>query len=279
MPELPDLEYIVDQLQPRLSGATITSVHVYNPVLLRVLSDRPVDELLAGKTIARLHRHGPFLVFATHDQGHIVIHPMLAGRFHLTPSDAVPKLAASGMHFVFTSGETLLYEDAKQMGKIYILHENQLAEIPRFTTQGPDILTPAFSQAYFLEHISKSRKQVRVFLMDQTVISAIGNAYADEILFAAGLHPKTLCSQVTSEERIRLYQKIVEIMQWGIAEVRKAAAPLPEKVRGHLQVRNRAGQPCLQCGTTIRKAGVLGYDAFFCPKCQPPRRPQFISWQ
>lgn len=279
MPELPDLEYIVEQLQPRVVGATITSVHVYNPVLLRVLSNQPVDELLAGKSISRLYRHGPFLVFATRDQGHIVIHPMLAGRFHLSASDAVPKRAASGMHFAFTSGETLLYEDARQMGKIYVLQEDQLAEIPRFVTQGPDILTAAFSQAYFLERIGKSRKQVRVFLMDQTAISAIGNAYADEILFAAGLHPKTLCSQLTSEERIRLYQKIVEIMQWGIAEVRRAAAPLPEKVRGHLQVRNRGGKPCFQCGATIRRAGVLGYDAFFCPKCQPPRRPQFISWQ
>ena len=67
-------------------------------------------------------------------------------------------------------------------------------------------------------------------------------------------------------------------MAWGIAEVEKAGEPIEAKVRGHMKVRNRKDMPCPVCGTTIRRAGVLGYDSFFCPSCQPPKRAQKIPW-
>ncbi|HET6486082.1 MAG TPA: zinc finger domain-containing protein, partial [Spirochaetia bacterium] len=120
--------------------------------------------------------------------------------------------------------------------------------------------------------------QARVFVMDQTALSAIGNAYADEILFAAGIHPKTSCASLSAEERRKLYDSIRSVMAWGIEEVRKADRPIEEKVRDHMRVRNRKDQPCPVCGGTIRRAGVLGYDSFFCPTCQPAVRKQAIPW-
>jgi formamidopyrimidine-DNA glycosylase len=121
---------------------------------------------------------------------------------------------------------------------------------------------------------------VRVFLMDQTALSAIGNAYADEILFAARLHPKTGCHQLSAVQGERLYRAVREVLAWGAAEVEAAGEPLEAKVRGHLKVRNRKGEPCPACGTPIRRAGVLGYDAFFCPRCQatPQIRRPGVPW-
>lgn len=277
MPELPDLEYIVRTLRPTLQGRQIIKAKVFDPVILRVLLPTPIEDILAGQTIHRLHRHGPFLVFTLDAQLRMVMHLMLAGRLARLADFTKPKIEHC-FALDLDDNTTLVYGDSKRMGKIYVLAESALGAIPRFVEQGPDILSPEFSESYFLVKLAKSRKQVRVFLMEQETISAIGNAYADEILFAAGLHPKTLCSQVPIDERSKLYRAIKEIMAWGIREVEAADLPTEEKFRQHLKVRNRYGEPCPNCGTKIRRAGVRGYDAFFCPQCQPPRRTQFIEW-
>ena len=120
--------------------------------------------------------------------------------------------------------------------------------------------------------IAKKRCQARVFVMDQELLSAIGNAYADEILFEAGIHPKASCHSLGPEKRRALYEAIRTVLAWGIEEVEAAAAALEDKVRGHMRVRNRAGEKCPRCGATIRKAGVHGHDAYFCPDCQPDER-------
>jgi len=141
-----------------------------------------------------------------------------------------------------------------------------------------DLTSETFDRDAFLRLIAKDRRQARVFLMDQTKLSAVGNAYADEILFAAGIHPKTPCNKLSGEEMARFFDAIREVLAWGIAEVEKAGRPTEEKVRDHMKVRNRAGSPCPVCGAIIRKAGVLGFDSFFCPVCQKPKTEQFIDW-
>ncbi len=135
-----------------------------------------------------------------------------------------------------------------------------------------------FTREKFEALMGKRRHQARVFLMDQSALSAIGNAYAGEILFAARIHPKTPCFSLSPEERLALYQSIRSVMAWGISEVEKAGQPIEVKVRDHVKVRNRNNQPCPVCGTKIRRAGVLGYDSFFCPRCQAASRPQRIPW-
>jgi formamidopyrimidine-DNA glycosylase len=114
--------------------------------------------------------------------------------------------------------------------------------------------------------------------MDQSVLSAVGNAYADEILFAAAIHPKTRCDQLNEQQLERLYRSAVSVMRWGIEKVEEADRGIAVKMRDHLKVRNHRGDPCPVCGTTIRRTGVLGYDSFFCPKCQPELRSRLVSW-
>jgi len=165
------------------------------------------------------------------------------------------------------------------MGKIYLIRSGETAGIPGFDTQGTEVLSEDFTLEVFKETLEGRRQQIRVFLMDQQNLSAIGNAYADEILFVARIHPKTGCHQLAEEDIDRLYGSVRPVLQWGIEEVERAAQPIDVKVRGHLKVRNRRGQPCTVCGTTIRRMGVLGYDAFFCPKCQPALKGRHLSWE
>jgi formamidopyrimidine-DNA glycosylase len=202
---------------------------------------------------------------------------MLAGRFKLVPPG---KTGGRGLCLALhlDNDVALSYLDDQRMGKVYLLRSGDRHLIPKFASQGVDIISEAFTERVFLQLLAGQRKQVRVFLMDQSRLSAIGNAYADEILFDAGIHPKTFCHQLSEDERHRLFKSIGQVIQWGITEVARAGKPIDIKVRDHVKVRNRKNQPCPRCRTPIRRAGVLGQDTFFCPQCQPAKRSQFIDW-
>ena len=266
MPELPDLVHLENALSPLLRGKRVQALEVRDPIVLRVtVPSVSAAELLAGRTIEGLRRHGPFLVFRL-PPVEMVVHFMLAGRLQLGDLRSRRDLCFSVR---IQEGPTLHYLDERRMGKVYLVAEGDYSAIPGFTSQGVDVLSAGFTATRFRELIAGRRCQLRVFLMDQSALSAIGNAYADEILFAAGLHPKTLCHRLTGVEVDRLHGSVGEVLRWGSEEVRRAGAPLEAKVRGHLKVRNRKGEPCPVCGARIRRTGVLGYDAFFCPRCQP----------
>jgi formamidopyrimidine-DNA glycosylase len=276
MPELPDLVHIEKVLRASLPGDTVTAVSVREPVVLRVAVPGGFSEALTGRKVEGVRRHGPFLVLELPPY-ELIVHFMLAGRFRLEegPSRAIRELCFT---LGFESGRTLAYLDDKRMGKVYLVPKGEYSGIPGFSTQGLDVLSPAFTLEAFRRLLAGRRQQARVFLMDQAALSAIGNAYADEILFAARLHPKTPCHLLSPERVEGLYRAVREVLAWGIEQVESAGEALEVKVRGHMKVRGRLGQPCPVCGTTIRRVGVLGYDAFFCPRCQPAVRRSAIPW-
>lgn len=278
MPELPDLSYIVSRLAPQIAGRRIMDIKVKEPIVIRVLVQDAGGFVgaLTGQTFQGLDRRGPFLRFSLGDR-ELVMHCMLAGRLQVAGArdKALPGTCLS---FFLDDGARLSYADEKKMGKVYLTVPGAYDTIPGFREQGIDILGPDFTFEAFDRLIQGRRHQARVFIMDQAALSAIGNAYADEILFDARIHPKTSCASLSPEERRTLYDSIRKVMEWGITEVEKADQPIEVKVRDHVKVRNRNGQPCPVCGTTIRRVGVLGYDSFYCPRCQPATRKQFIPW-
>lgn len=276
MPELPDLVYIVERLRPALLGRRVLKTAVGNPTVLRILVPGDFGELLAGDSFAALERRGPFLKFSL-ERHDLVMHLMLAGRVRVVPGAEKP-LAARRFALDLDDGTRFEYGDEKNMGKVYLCEPGGYEAIPGYLSQGVDLTGPDFDREVFLRLIARERRQARVFLMDQTKLSAVGNAYADEILFSARIHPKSPCNRLSPEEKDAFYSAIREVLAWGISEVTGAGRPTEEKVRDHMRVRNRAGSPCPVCGTTIRKAGVLGFDAFFCPGCQKPKTEQFIDW-
>jgi len=284
MPELPDLVYLEKRLPPLLTGQRIINVEIKEPIVIRMLLPGDFSATLIGVEFTKVRRHGPFLVFSLSDERELVIHPMLAGRFQWakpnekTAAGCALSLECDAPH----KNETrhyFHYLDDKKMGKVYLTRSGWYDQIPKFNEQGPNLLAPEFTLEYLYQRIKKSRQQVRALIMEQSAVSCIGNAYADEILFGAGIHPKTFCYQLADSEIAKLHQCIIEVMRWGIDEVEKANPPLAVKARDHMRVRNRKDQPCSRCGTKIRRAGVRGFDAFFCPTCQPLKREQFIDWR
>lgn len=276
MPELPDLLYIHDYLRTEVCGRTILHAEVKQPIVLR--SDTELEEAVRTTKILSCFLHGPFIGLEFSNHLDLIMNLMLAGKLqHQKPGEKPEGYRCFSL--LLDDESKLNLCDEQKMAKAYLVRHGEYGAIPKYREQGVDILGSGFRVQDFRELVKRhSRKQVRVFLNDHTILSSIGNAYADEILFDARIHPKTFLHKLSDEEIVQLYHSIPAVMQWGIEHVKAAAQPIHVKVRGHMKVRNRKGEPCPRCGATIRREGVRGFDVFFCPSCQPASRRLFLDW-
>ena len=283
MAERPDLDYAVPILDRELRGRAITGVLVKKPVVLRLAVPGTPAEILVGRRFAGAERRGHFVLFTLEGGAEpapdLVVAPMLAGRFAL----AAPGARAPGDLALSLSLERdleLRYRDDVQMGKVYLVPPGAHEQVPGLQHIGVDVLDPeAFTLERFRALAARRRDQAKVFLMDKSALDALGNAYADEVLFEAGIHPKTWVRSLGEEELARLHRAIPQVLGRAAATIEERQPPIDEKLRDFLAVRGRHKQPCPRCGAPIRKAGVHGHDAYFCPACQPEtRKGGIVSW-
>jgi formamidopyrimidine-DNA glycosylase len=282
MPERPDLEYVVPILASELRGAEIAAVRADKPVVLRVLLPQKIEDLLPGRKIEHVVRRAHFVRFALAGEPplEILVSPMLAGRFTLAPaSSKAPRDTA--VTFELTDGRALRYRDDVQMGKVYVLAKDALDAVPGASKIGVDVLVPkAFTLDAFVALARARRDQAKVFLMDKSALDAMGNAYADEVLFEAGIHPKAMVRSLSPDDLGRLHAAVVKVLGDARRTIAERRPPIDEKLRDFLKVRGRPGEPCVRCGQKLRKAGVHGHDAIFCPECQPDgRKSALVDWR
>ncbi len=291
MPELPDLVHVEAELRRALAGRRVVGARTGDPLVLRIMTEAPFPGVLVGRTIAAVERRGHFVCFALEDDAgaplHLVVNCMLAGRFVLAraaggklPRAVALALVVEGAREGAPDGEDLelRYSDDRRMGKVYVAPPDRLAEIPQLGALGVEVLSDAFTLPLFRALVAKRRDQVRQFLMDKSALASIGNAYADEILFDAKIHPKTFCRKLAPAEIDALHASIGGVLRAAIDEITSRGGPVDEKVRDFLKVRGRGGKPCPTCGTTIRETRVGDGDACFCPRCQPTERKLFVDW-
>jgi formamidopyrimidine-DNA glycosylase len=200
----------------------------------------------------------------------MVVNPMLTGHFALTPPGA-KRTKDTAFALSFEGDVELRYRDEKQMGKVYLLRgENPATAVPGFAELGPEADPATFDERDFIARGRKRQYEVRNLLMDQAFLAGIGNAYADEILFEARLHPKRKVTSLSDEEWMALARAVRTVIAHGVQAVEAGLPPgLGVKVRTHMQVRGRENTPCPRCGTRIvlRSLGYL--ETNFCPTCQP----------
>lgn len=281
MPERPDLDYQVPLLAAEVVGRGITAVTVGMPTVLRVMVAGDVRALLAGAEIASVQRRLHFVLFTLRNTSvDLAIHPMLAGRFTLTSPES-RRTKDTAVVFSLSDGRELRYRDDVEMGKVYVLPSGAWDRVPGLGKVGLDVLDPeVFTRAAFRALAAKRRDQVKVFLLDKGALDALGNAYADEVLWTAGIHPKARVSELGEAELDALYEALPRVLREASAEIRRRAPPLDQKLRDFLHVRGRKGEPCDRCGQPVRVAGVLGHDAFFCAQCQPDRAGRgLVDWR
>ena len=284
MPELPDLVHVEAGLRAAVVGKRIAAARTGDPTVLRVMVSEPFPAVLVGRTLEGVERRGHFMRFALDDGLVLVVNAMLVGRYRLVaPGRETGNVnrkdpRALGLALAFDGAPELQYLDDKRMGKVYVARAADEQSIPIYGQLGADVLSPAFTRDALAALIARRRDQVRAFIMDKRALASIGNAYADEILFAAGLHPKTFCSKLAPADIDALHAAIGRVLADAIAEIRKRDEPIEIKVRDFLKVRGRDGKPCVVCGTTIRAVRVGDGDACFCPHCQRETRKLFVNW-
>ena len=272
MPELPDLIYVLGKLREGLLGRHVSAERVKEPVVLR-FAVRGNLSLLLGRPLADIFRKSHFLVFRFEGLD-LAVNPMLAGRFRLSaPGDKEEGSLAFALGF---GDLELRYLDDKVMGKAYLIAPDDWKAVPGMQTGGVDLLSPEFTRERFVSLLRHRRDQVRVFLLDKKALDSLGNAYADEVLFEAGIHPKTFCRSLSHDDGVRLHDAIVKVMTEAVSEVARRKEPIDVKVRDFLKVRLK--ETCPRCGSKIRTAGVRGMDAYFCPRCQPATRAGLVDW-
>jgi formamidopyrimidine-DNA glycosylase len=269
MPEVPDLEAIRKFFNRTVAGETIEGVDTPIPVVLRVPRDEFV-RLLTGETLGEVHRHGKFLLFTLGSGRVMVVNAMLTGRFSLA-EPAEKRHARTCFALKLSGGKELRYADQRLMGRVYLATPETLETLPQFAEMGPDVLSPSLTEEVFRERLRKYTGQIKSILVNHRFVAGIGNAYADEILWQARVHPYRKRSQMSDEEIGALYHATRDVLDWAEPIVwEKMGESLDYKEwRDHLRVHRRGGEPCPRCGTKISEITAGQRITSFCRTCQP----------
>ena len=273
VPEWPDLHVLRSRIAAAVEGKRITAVRVHDPLVLR--ATRPLDEALTGRVLAGVAHRGRFLAFTFDDGTRLVVNPMLSGLFDLLPP-ATKIRTTTAFAMTFENDVDLRYRDDTRMGKVYLLPPGASdTQVPRYSEQGDEAGTLGWTADEFATRAKATRRELRNLLMDDEFIAGIGNAYADEILWAARLHPKRRAASLDEGEMDRLRGALRATLERA-AEIVEAELPaeLGTKVRAHMNVRGRAGEPCPRCGTKIVRTRQGLDEMYVCPRCQPPPKGQ-----
>jgi formamidopyrimidine-DNA glycosylase len=269
MPELPELEVVRDVLERRVVGRAVTTVEVVPPggaIVIRDLTHRGLQGALTGGTMSSVRRRGKFLVFGFAGQNlHFAINPKLTGRLQLAVA-ADKRAARTHVIFSFDDGQQLRYLDQKQMGQLYLTSDLNL--VPDYADLGPEPFE--IDLETFRMRLRLFRGEIKGILTRGALVAGIGNAYADEILWTARLHPYRKRTQLTTEEVERLHAAMITTLRKATDKVRfEMGEDIHLKPRDFMAVHMKAGQPCPRCGTTISLVGANQRITNFCRSCQP----------
>lgn len=270
MPELPDLTIVAEYLQRNIVGQEIVGAVMPRPTVLRDLTGHGLVGALLGRRFSDVKRLGKYLLINL-DSGprSLVINPMLAGRLQHVSAQTKQR-TRTYIVLSLSDGSQLRYTDARSMGKFYITDDPAL--VPGLLELGPDALDPSLTPGLFIQRLRRYRAQVKSILCRQSFVAGIGNAYADEILFRAGIYPFRKRTEISEAEMRQIYRALREVLTEAIDVLRERMGEdigREEEIRDFLQVHRRGGQPCPVCGTSISEITAQRRITNFCRTCQP----------
>jgi formamidopyrimidine-DNA glycosylase len=270
MPEAPDLEAYAAYLAPRLLGRRVVEAKAIIPPVVK--AGRELLPSLRGRELRGIARQGKHLRLVLEGDMVVAIHPMLSGRFHLVPAQE-PRRPRTVFALGLDDGMELRLWDQGLTSRIYVAQgEGGLAKaLPPRADAGPDALSPELTSQRLWERLRGHRGHIKSLIVSEKLVSGIGNAYADEVLFAAGINPFRPAAEMGLGEAERLLQAMRQVVREGTQEVLAMMERhgLPdEEYRGHMKVHRRGGQPCPRCGANIVDVVKGGRVTSYCPSCQ-----------
>jgi formamidopyrimidine-DNA glycosylase len=280
MPELPEVETIVRDLRPQLAGRRIESVHLTRDPAIRsrlVRYPNPTKFVrrLRGRTIRSVERRGKYLVMPLDDNGErLVVHLGMTGHLRVWEPEEAP---VKHTHFraLLDSGLELRYDDPRQFGRLLLGTQEELVAGRAFPARlGPEPIHGDLTEAEFDKIVKSRRRPIKSALLDQSFLAGVGNIYADEACFRAGIRPSRWTHRLTGRERRALYGAIQEVLEDSIAARGSSVINYVDAfgLRGtnqeKLLVYGRSGEPCVKCGTPLQGTRLAGRGTVYCRTCQ-----------
>jgi len=275
MPELPEVEHAARTLRAWLGGRTIRRARAADTRIFRGGSPSDFERLLPGRRLERVDRRGKYLLLTFDGDLGLLSHLGMTGKWvRRSPSPLTgrrPVPLHSHAHLVLDDKSALHYVDPRLFGQLLLVRGGAVAELPVIRALGPDALLDGVDTTTLHAALSRSARPVKVALLDQSVLAGVGNIYATEALFHAGLHPTRPSRSLTLEETSRLAEGIRAVLDRalaGMVEEEIAYLSLGRGAVNRFVIYDRIGSPCPRCGRTLESLVIGGRTSAFCPGCQ-----------
>lgn len=278
MPELPEVETIVRDLAPRLTGRTLHNPRLHHSDVLRRVSATRLIRTLSGNRISAVARRAKHAVFLLESGHRLVIQPRMSGSLLIYKG----RLSADARRYVVLqagvgNGATFVYRDVRRLGTIWLLAERGWKA---YTARiGPEPLAPDFDPTRLAQQLRGTRQAIKKALMDQGRIAGVGNIYANETLFRARIDPSRPTHTLKTADLERLHRSLQAMLREAIAAQGttfrdyRTGTGEPGSFQQMLQVYGRSGQPCPRCGTTLTTTHAIDQrSTTFCWRCQGKQR-------
>ena len=273
MPELPEVETIRRGLEPQLVGRAITDVRVRQPQLREVVDASALQREAVDRAITAVHRRAKYLLMRLHPDRVLMIHLGMTGRLSVGP---LARQDAPHDHLIFGLGDDLelRYNDARRFGMCWITTDAQLAAHPRMRHLGPEPLSPDFTADYLRERARGSRRPIKNFLMDATVVVGVGNIYASECLYLARIRPTREVGRMRPQHWRRVCDAVRQVLETAIEHRGTTLSDYVDSAgreggfQNQLSVYGREGEACAQDRRRIVRIVQAGRSSYYCPGCQ-----------
>ncbi|HZK43363.1 MAG TPA: bifunctional DNA-formamidopyrimidine glycosylase/DNA-(apurinic or apyrimidinic site) lyase [Syntrophomonadaceae bacterium] len=267
MPELPEIETVKKGMQVNI-GAKITNIEIYREDIIKA-KDFDSSELY-GQTISNIRRRGKFLIFNLEKDYNVIFHLGMSGRFYMI--DASEEISEKHVHIVIhlDNQKKLLYQDTRRFGGVWLVKDL----FAFFTKMGVEPLTKDFNADYLYKITRKRKIAIKSLILNQHLIAGIGNIYADESLFMAGIRPDKKAGLLTFDEADKLCKAIKQVLKNAIKERGTTFSDFRDSYnqlgnyQNFLQIYGRTNEKCFNCDTLLERQKIGGRSSHYCPKCQ-----------
>ena len=270
MPELPEVETTLRGLEPHLAGQCIAGAVIRNPHLRWPIPAK-LPAILHNQTIHALHRRAKYLLIEC-DSGTLILHLGMSGSLRILPADTA---AEKHDHFdlLLANGLMMRLRDPRRFGAV-LWHAGDVSRHPLLAQLGPEPLQENFDADHLHRATRKRSAAIKLVIMDNHVVVGVGNIYANEALFRAGIRPQLAAGKLSLARCTRLVQTIQETLTEAIAQGGSSLRNFvdsngnPGYFQQHHWVYGHAGEPCRTCGTSIKQLRLGQRSSFYCPSCQ-----------
>ncbi|MBO0992309.1 DNA-formamidopyrimidine glycosylase [Bacillus sp. SD088] len=273
MPELPEVESVRRSLNELVAGKKIKNVTIRWPKIIKhPLEIEQFQDALGGQLIHNVERKGKFLIFQLDDYS-LVSHLRMEGNYSLHQHEEEPD-KHTHILFYFMDGSCLFYRDVRKFGTMHLFSKGTENDQLPLSKLGPEPFADECTLEYLLRKLSKTDRSIKAVLLDQTIVSGLGNIYVDEVLIRSQIHPERISKTLSKQEALMLLNEmnatLLESIKAGGSSVHSYmnSHGLSGSYQEKLKVYGKNGKPCPFCGTEIEKVKVAGRGTHFCPQCQ-----------